>query len=82
MNGRTRKGTLLITTQGDQSQVEIAGTPTDIMFNYTALTTQICKTLNLPPLALAGMLPKLVDDYQNHALKYEVKMEGKARADR
>lgn len=82
MNGKVRGGTLLIRTSGDQSEVEIAGTPADIMFNWTALTRQVCKHLDLPPIALAAMLPQLISDYQRTDLKYEVEMEGKAGAGR
>lgn len=74
MSGRVRGGTLFIKTTGDQSEAEISGTPRDIMFNWIALTHQVSKALNIPPIALAGMLPGLLQDYQSHALKYEVKM--------
>lgn len=74
MSGRVRGGTLFIKTTGDQSEAEISGIPRDIMFNWIALTHQVSKALNIPPIALAGMLPGLLQDYQSHALKYEVKM--------
>lgn len=74
MSGRVRGGTLLIKTTGEQSEAEISGTFEDIMFNWTSLTHQVSKALNIPPIALAGMLPGLLQDYQSHALKYEVKM--------
>lgn len=74
MDRNVRGGILLIRTAGDQSEVEVSGTPRDIMFNWTALTHQVSKALNIPPIALAGMLPGLLQDYQSHALKYEVKM--------
>ena len=77
--GKTRGGKLSITTQGDRSQVEVAGTPVDIIFNWTALTYQVSEALNIPPIALAAMLPQMVSDYQRTALKYEIKMGGRMR---
>ena len=79
MDRNVRGGTLLIKTTGDQSEVEISGSSTDIMFNWTALTHQVSKTLNIPPVSLAAMLPHLVGDYQRTALKYEIRMGGKMR---
>ncbi len=64
MNGR-----LCIESSGLQSKVEVQGKPSDIMFNWVALTHTICKDLGMPPLALAGMLPTLIEDYQKKALK-------------
>ena len=48
MDRNVRGGTLLIKTTGDQSEVEISGSSADIMFNWTALTHQVSKTLNIP----------------------------------
>lgn len=45
MDGNIRGGTLLIRTAGDQSEVEVSGTRMDIIFNWTALTNQICQTI-------------------------------------
>ncbi len=70
MDTNVRGGTLLIRTAGDQSM--------DIIFNWTALTNQICQTIGAPPIALAAMLPGLISDYQRNALKYEIKMGGSA----
>ena len=78
MDKKMMGGTLLIRTSGDRSNVEISGTKADILFNWTALTHQICKTAGIPPIALAAMLPQLVSDYQQHSLKDEVRMERKA----
>lgn len=72
----------MIRTAGDGSEVEISGTAQDIMFNWTALTNQVCKTFNIPPALLAMSMPQMIRDYQQHALKYEIKMEGKAGAGR
>lgn len=49
MDRNVRGGTLLIKTTGDQPEVEISGSSADIMFNWTALTHQVSKTLNIPP---------------------------------
>ena len=79
MDRNVRGGTLLIKTTGDQSEVEISGSSADIMFNWTALTYQVSEALNIPPIALAAMLPQMVSDYQRTALKYEIKMGGRMR---
>ena len=52
MDRNVRGGTLLIRTVGDQSEVEVSGTRMDIIFNWTALTNQICQTIGVPPIAL------------------------------
>ena len=57
MDGNIRGGTLLIRTVGDQSEVEVSGTRMDIIFNWTALTNQICQTIGAPPIALAAITP-------------------------
>ncbi|MCI8538275.1 MAG: hypothetical protein HFF18_06375 [Oscillospiraceae bacterium] len=80
MDKNIRGGTLLIRTAGEQSNVEISGTRTDIIFNWTALTNQICQTIGLSPLALAVMMPEMISDYRRNAIKCEIKMEGKADA--
>ena len=82
MDRNVRGGTLLIRTAGDQSEVEVSGTRMDIIFNWTALTNQICQTIGLPPIVLAAMLPGLISDYQRNVLKCEIKMEGKTGAER
>ena len=82
MDGNIRGGTLLIRTVGDQSEVEVSGTRMDIIFNWTAQTNQICQTIGAPPIALTVMLPGLISDYQRNTLKCEIKMEGKAGAER
>lgn len=73
-------GTLFIKTTGDSSEVAVEGTRRDILFNWTALTNQICKTLGTSPALLAVAMPHMIRDYQQHSLKYEIKMEGKAGA--
>lgn len=70
----------MIRTVGDSSEVEISGTAQDIMFNWTALTNQVCKTFDIHPALLAMSMSQMIRDYQQHALKYEIKVEGKAGA--
>lgn len=64
MNGR-----LCVESSGAQTKVEVQGKRTDVMFNWTVLTHTICKDLGIPPLALAGMLPTLIQDYEKKILK-------------
>ena len=59
-----RKSKLYIETDHGQSQAEIVGTPSEIMFNWSALTNQICLKLNLSQTHLAFMLPGLLGTYQ------------------
>ena len=59
-----RKSKLYIETDHKRSEAEIVGTPSEIMFNWAALTNQICLKLNLPPTQLALMLPGLLGSYQ------------------
>lgn len=63
MEEKTKRGVLAIRSDGSQSKVEINGTPADILFNWIALTCQVCQVLKIPELALAGMLPQMVADY-------------------
>lgn len=79
MDKNVRGGTLLIKTAGDHSDVEISGAFADIMFNWTALTHQVSKVLNISSIVLAAMLPQMVSDYQRTAIKYEIKMGGRMR---
>lgn len=74
MNNMIRGGKLCIETNGDRSTVEIAGTPSDLLFNWTALTYQICKSLHTDPLSLALVMPGMLRDYEQKQLK-DSKME-------
>lgn len=76
MDKNVRGGTLLISTIGNRSNVEISGTNWDILFNWTALTNKICKVIGIPPIDLAAMLPQLVSYYQHNDFKSEVRTEG------
>ena len=59
-----RKSKLYIETEHGKSEAEMSGTPAEIMFNWAALTNQICQKLNLSPTHLALMLPGLLGSYQ------------------
>lgn len=59
-----RKSKLYIETDHGQSEAEIVGTPSEIMFNWSALTNQICLKLNLSPTQLAFMLPGMLGTCQ------------------
>lgn len=59
-----RKSKLYIETNHEKSEAEIVGTPSEIMFNWSALTNQICLKLNLSPAQLALMLPGLLGTYR------------------
>ena len=69
-----RKSKLYIETSHEKSEAEIVGTPSEIMFNWSALTNQICLKLNLSPAQLAFMLPGLLGTYQR-ALREAVEFD-------
>lgn len=69
MQGKVRSGKLSIETHGDQSTAEICGSGEDIIFNWTALTDQICKALHISPAALAASMPRMIADYERRSLK-------------
>lgn len=69
MNRMIRGGKLCIETNGDQSTVEVAGTGKDILFNWTALTHQICRQLDVEPSILALAMPGMLRDYERKQLK-------------
>lgn len=69
-----RKSKLYIETTSTQSNAEITGTPAEIMFNWAALTNQICRKLNLHPAQLSLMLPGLLGSYQ-HTLRQTVEVD-------
>lgn len=58
------------------SEVEVAGTPSKILFNLTAITCQVCEELNIPPEAWAAMMPSIIQGYKNTVLKGTV-LKGK-----
>lgn len=59
-----RKSKLYIETEHGKSEAEMSGTPAEIMFNWAALTNQICLKLSLSPMQLAFTLPGLLGNYQ------------------
>lgn len=69
MQGKVRSGKLSIETHGSESTAEISGCGEDIIFNWIALTNQICKALHIPPAALAVSMPGMVADYERRDLK-------------
>lgn len=69
-----RKSKLYIETDKRRSEAEITGTPTEIMFNWVALTNQICQKLHLHPAQLSYMLPGLLGNYQ-HTIREAVEFD-------
>jgi len=67
-----RGGKLSISTNGDEAAVEIAGTGTDILFNWTALTYQVCREMGISPVILAASMPHMIADYERRQLNYSV----------
>ena len=59
-----RKSKLYIEMEHGKAEAEMIGTPAEIMFNWAALTNQICQKLNISPTHLALMLPGLLGSYQ------------------
>ncbi len=76
--GNVRGGVLSIRTRGDQSEVEVAGTKEDILFNWVAITHQVSRMLNVPPELLAMAMPTAVQDYLRHDLNFEIRTSEKA----
>lgn len=69
-----KKSKLYIETTNNRSEAEISGTPAEIMFNWAALTNQICQKLHLHPAQLSLMLPGLLGSYQ-HTLRQAVEVD-------
>lgn len=40
------------------------GSRKDLVFNWTAITSQVCKELGIPPFLLAAAMPDMVRDYE------------------
>ncbi len=55
-----------------KSEVEIGGTPPLLLFNLTALTSQVCEELNIPPEAYAVHLLQYIRDYREKMLKGKI----------
>ena len=71
-----RGGVLSIRTDGDRSDVVLSGRNTDILFNWVALTHQVCKSLNVSPVLLAASMPGAIADYLTHDFNYETRSSG------
>ena len=72
----TRKsGKLSITTDGDQSTVDIVGTGQDILFNWISLTYSIVSRLHIPVELLALSLPAMMARYEKEDLRESVLMD-------
>lgn len=69
-----RESKLYIKTTNSQSEAEISGTQAEIMFNWAALTNQICRKLHLHPAQLSLMLPGLLGNYQ-HTIRQAVEVD-------
>lgn len=50
-------------TEKDGPQTRILGNKADLLFNWTAITSQVCKELGIPPFLLAATMPDMVRDY-------------------
>lgn len=44
-------------------QLTIVGNKKDMVFNWTAITSQVCKELGIPPILLAASMPSMVQEY-------------------
>lgn len=68
------KSFLQIETDRDtgKSEVEVSGTPPMLLFNLTALTSQVCDELKIPPEAYAVHLLQYIRDYKEKMLKAKI----------
>lgn len=73
--GTRKSGKLSITTDGDQSTVDIVGTGQDILFNWIALTHSIVSRLHIPVELLAVSLPTMMARYEKEDLREAVLMD-------
>ena len=74
--GNKRGGVLSIRTDGDRSDVVVGGTKEGVLFNWVALTHQVCKSLNVSPVLLAASMPGAIADYLTHDFNYETRSSG------
>ena len=80
--GTRKSGKLSITTDGDQSTVDIVGTGQDILFNWIALTHSIVSRLHIPVELLALSLPTMMARYEKEDLRGAVLMDlGRVKKD-
>ena len=73
--GIRKGGKLSITTDGDQSTVDIVGTGQDILFNWIALTHSIVSRLHIPVELLTLSLPTMMARYEKEDLRWAVLMD-------
>ena len=73
--GIRKGGKLSITTDGDQSTVDIVGTGQDILFNWISLTHSIVSRLHIPVELLALRLPTMMARYEKEDLRWAVLMD-------
>ena len=57
------------TGKPDNSKFIISGKSDDVLFNLVALTSAICRELEIPTTDFAMGLPQLVDDYRRIKLQ-------------
>lgn len=69
----TDNGMLSIKTDSDGSTINIAGTEGEILFNWVALTHNVCKTLNIDPVHLAAYMPGLVTEFKDDVTRETVR---------
>lgn len=72
MDDNRKHGALSIKTTGDKSEVTIEGTPVDAIFNWTALTNQICETYKIPAVFFAANLLPWLQEYRSKDLKESI----------
>ena len=73
--GTRKGGKLSITTDGDQSTIDIVGTDQDILFNWIALTHSIVSSLHIPVELLTLSLPTMMARYEKEDLREAVLMD-------
>ena len=50
-------------SEKDGPRMSILGSRKDLVFNWTAITSQVCKELGIPPFLLAATMPDMIRDY-------------------
>lgn len=71
-----RGGMLSVKTDGDKSEIEVAGNKYDLVFNLTLMTMAVADNLNLPVgllLAMVAEQTKPVKDEINTATAFNMK---------
>ena len=73
--GIRKGGKLSITTDGDQSTVDIVGTGQEILYNWIVLTHSIVSSLHIPVELLSLRLPTMMARYEKEDLREAVLMD-------